>query len=156
MDLSKPVMETERLWLYPMDEQDQHWFFELNSDPEVMRYTGEDCFTSMEQSLSVLRERPMRDYREYGYGRWACVLKEGGEVIGWCGLKFLPELGETDIGYRFFKHFWGKGLGTEASKACVNFGLKELKLDSIIGIALEENVASISGAGKKRLAVSRA
>ena len=142
MNLSKPVIETERLFLYQMDEQDQEWFFQLNSDPEVMRYTGEECFTSLEQSLTVLRERPIYDYQTYGYGRWACVLKETDEVIGWCGLKYLEECDEVDIGYRFFERFWGMGLGTEASKACVEYGLNDLQLDHIIGIALEDNIGS--------------
>ncbi|MCV6606566.1 MAG: GNAT family N-acetyltransferase [Porticoccaceae bacterium] len=142
MDLNNPVLETERLYLCRMDEADSEWFYRLNSDPEVMRYTGEDCMTSLEQSLQVLRERPMKGYREYGYGRWACVLKEGGDVIGWCGLKYLDDLKEVDVGYRFFKEFWGLGLGTEASRACVQYGLNELGLKSVIGLALEENIAS--------------
>ncbi|UTW45952.1 GNAT family N-acetyltransferase [bacterium SCSIO 12696] len=143
MNCEKPVIETERLWLCEMDEQDQGWFFELNSDPEVMKYTGEDCFKTPEQALQVLRERPMRDYRQYGYGRWACVLKDSQKVIGWCGLKYLDDLDQVDVGYRFFKRFWGNGLGTEASRACVQYGLNSLGLECIIGLALEENIGSI-------------
>ncbi|WP_289155133.1 GNAT family N-acetyltransferase [Porticoccus sp. W117] len=142
MDLNNPVLETERLYVCRMDEADQEWFYRLNSDPEVMRYTGEDCMTSLEQSLQVLRERPMRDYQKYGYGRWACVMKGSNDVIGWCGLKYLDDLEEVDVGYRFFKEFWGQGLGTEASRACVQYGLNELGLEKIIGLALEENIAS--------------
>ena len=142
MNRAEPVIETDRLYLCCMDEADYEWFFRLNSDPEVMRYTGEDCFTSIEQSLQVLRERPMVDYQKYGYGRWACVLKNSGEVIGWCGLKYLDDLNEVDIGYRFFEEFWGQGLGTEASRACVEYGLNKLGMDKIIGLALEENIAS--------------
>ena len=136
------VIETERLWLRKLDEADVEPFYQLSADPDVMRYTGEPCFTGREQALQVLRERPIRDYQRYGYGRWACILKETDEFIGWCGLKYLEECGEVDVGYRFFPKFWGRGLGTEASRACVQYGFEVLNLSRIIGIALPENVAS--------------
>lgn len=140
--MSEVVIETERLLLRKLTEQDAELFFQLNSDPEIMRYTGEDCLTDLQQALNVLRERPLRDYQKFGYGRLACILKDTNEFIGWCGLKCLEELDEVDVGYRFFPRFWGRGLGTEASRACVQYGFEVLKLPYIIGIALPENVAS--------------
>lgn len=137
------VLETGRLWLRQMNEQDIDWFYRLNTDEQVMRYTGEPCYTDRRQAMKVLRERPIRDYSLYGYGRLACVLKASNEPIGWCGLKYLDDLDEVDIGYRFLSQFWGQGLATEASRACVQYGFETLGLKRIIGIALPENRASV-------------
>ena len=77
------------------------------------------------------------------YGRFAVELKSTGKFIGFAGLKYLPELDEVDLGYRFIKAEWGKGYATEAAKACIDFGFNQLKLSSIIALTLPENTASI-------------
>jgi RimJ/RimL family protein N-acetyltransferase len=71
------------------------------------------------------------------------VDKTTGRVIGFAGLKYLDDVSEVDLGYRFFKEHWGKGLATEASRAVVAYGLGELRLRRVIGIAEVENKASI-------------
>src|SRR5207244_7328625 len=78
----KIILETERLFLREFDEGDVAPFYLMGSDPAVIRYTGDPAggLTSIEHALEVLRSRPLADYRKYGYGRWACVLKAGGEV----------------------------------------------------------------------------
>ena len=137
----KKILRTDRLLLREFSEGDAAVFHALNSDPEVMRYTGEAPSRNMEEARRRLREYP--DHREHGYGRWALVLAEGGQVIGFNGLKYLPELGETDIGYRLFPEYWGRGLATESSLAVVRFGFEVLGLARIIGLVLPENLASI-------------
>src|SRR5205823_10738173 len=69
--------------------------------------------------------------------------KPTGEVIGFAGLKYLDDVNEVDLGYRFFKEHWGKGLATEASKPVVAYGFEVLRLHRIVGIADIENKASI-------------
>lgn len=51
-------------------------------------------------ALKILRSHPIADYRKHGFGRWACVEKTSGRVIGFAGLKHLEDLGEVDLGYR--------------------------------------------------------
>jgi RimJ/RimL family protein N-acetyltransferase len=135
------VLRTDRLTLRELGEQDAVAFHALNSDPEVMRYTGEPLSNSVEEARRRLREYP--DYRERGYGRWALVLTEEQRVIGFNGLKFLPELGETDIGFRLLPAYWGKGLATESSRAVIRFGFEVLGLARILGLVLPENARSI-------------
>jgi len=57
-------------------------------------------------------------------------------------LKYLPEINETDIGYRFLPEYWGKGIATEVSKKIINYGFDQLKLNRIIGITMPENIGS--------------
>ena len=138
----KPI-ETERLILRQYTEDDAPAFFALNSDPEVMRYVPDELMVNVDQAREILRSHPMVDYRERGFGRWACILKASGEYIGFCGLKYLKEIDDVDLGFRFIPSQWGKGLATEAALASVHYGFDELKLDHIVGLAELENRASI-------------
>ena len=72
------------------------------SDPDVTRFTGDGCQT-LEEARKRLEEGPFQDYWKYGYGRWAAVYKPTGKVVGFAGLKYLDDVGEVDLGFRFFK-----------------------------------------------------
>src|SRR5437016_752868 len=104
------VLETERLILRRYVEDDAEAVYELNRDPEVIRYTGDRGLASIEEARAMLRGRTLADYEKYGFGRWACVHKEEDKVIGFAGLKFLEDLQEVDIGYRLMRAYWGRGL----------------------------------------------
>lgn len=139
----KIILKTERLILREYTEDDAAQFLQLNSDTEVMRYVPDKPMTTLEQAREALTTHPMADYRTYGFGRWACILKNTGENIGFCGLKHLDELGEVDLGFRFLPAHWGKGLATEAAEACIRYGFRSLALPQIIGLSHSENHASI-------------
>jgi len=137
----KIILETSRLILRELNPNDAQYFYDLNLEPDVIQYTGDPPFESVESAKSFLEN--YAQYKLYGYGRWACILKENNEWIGWCGLKFEKEHGDTDIGYRFFKKYWGKGYATESAKACLEYGFQKLGLKRIIGRAMNANGASI-------------
>ncbi|WP_297798102.1 GNAT family N-acetyltransferase [uncultured Eudoraea sp.] len=136
------MIETERLWLRKITLEDQEELFELHSDPEVQKYTGEPVLESMEEIVKSIAGR-IKDYNEVGFGRLAVIIKATNEFIGWAGLTYLPEFDEVDLGYRFKKEFWGKGFATEASKAILEYGFNELGLEKIVAIAIPEHKASI-------------
>lgn len=136
-------LETGRLLLRPFVVDDAADFYRLNSDPEVVRYTGDHPPASVEAARLGLIERPLADYQRYGFGRLACVLKATGEFIGFAGLKFLPELNEVDLGYRFLRAFWGQGLATEAARASLADGFGRLGLRRIVGLVEREHRASV-------------
>jgi RimJ/RimL family protein N-acetyltransferase len=138
----KTFLETDRLILREFVLDDLEAFFKMVSGPDVTRYTGDDCQTP-EEARKPLDDGPFHDYRKYGYGRWAAVYKPTGMVIGFAGLKYLEDVGEVDLGYRFFKDHWGKELATEASRAIVAYGFDTLRLKRIIGTTDIENKASI-------------
>lgn len=136
------LFETPRLLLRKKVIEDAPFFFELNSDPLVTRYTGDSSFRDLNEAKNIV-EYVISQYEKYGYGRWLVIEKETDNPIGWCGLKYLEETGETDLGYRLMQKYWGKGFATEASMACLEYGFNVLKLDRIIGRAVKENVDSI-------------
>ncbi len=135
------VLETKRLYLRRMTVEDAENAYLLNLDPEVIQYTGDDSFESIEVAREFLMN--YRHYDEYDFGRWAVIAKDSDEFLGWCGLKYTPELNEYDIGFRFFKKHWNKGYATEAAHACIELGFNHYKLTNIVGRARKENIGSI-------------
>ena len=133
--------ETDRLVHRAFTAGDAQAFFALNSNPQVMRFTGEPALASLSAAQRAIAHYP--DFRTVGFGRWACVLKETQAVIGFCGLKYLADFDVVDVGYRFLPEYWGRGLATEACCASLQFGFSELGLNNIVGFVLPENIASI-------------
>lgn len=83
------------------------------------------------------------DWKDSGYGRWATIYKPEGRIIGFARLKYLHDLQEVDLGYRFLPEYWGLGLATEASVACLRYGFEVLNLERIIEMTVPENAASM-------------
>ena len=135
------TLETSRLILKQFCEEDAPYLFELNSDPDVTRYVGEGAFSSLDEVYTFIRN--YGQYEKYKMGRLNMFDKQTGEFIGWCGLKFLEDSTQVDLGYRLLKRHWGKGYATEASIACLDYGFNTLNLQRIIGTAMQENTASI-------------
>lgn len=135
------IIKTNRCYLRELKTSDAESFFILNSDEEVIRFTGDKPFETIEAAKDFLSK--YSQYKDFGYGRWAVIDKKDNDFLGWCGLKFSPDLKETDIGFRFFKKHWNKGYATETAKACLEYGFEALKLEKIVGRAMEENIGSI-------------
>ncbi len=139
----KVILETDRLLLREFVEDDAESFFKLNTDPEVMRFVPDKPLLNVEQARQTLIDHPIADYRRYGFGRGACILKSTGEQIGFAGLKYLDELGEVDLAYRLLPAHWGQGLATEVALASVRYGFAALGLKRIIGLVMPKNIASV-------------
>lgn len=135
------VLETQRLYLREMLPSDAENAYLLNLDPEVLRYTGDEAFQSTEEAKTFLEA--YASYKLYGFGRWAVIRKEDDAFLGWCGLKYTPELDEYDIGYRFMKKYWNQGYATEAAIPCMKLGSERFGMKRIVGRARTENIASI-------------
>lgn len=136
-------LQTERLKLRPFTLEDAEAYWPLVSDPAVLRYTGETPLPSVDAACELLASHPLRDYEVHGYGRMACVEKSTGRLVGFCGLKYLEDIQETDIGYRFLPDCWGKGYATESAQIIMHHGARKLGLGRIIGLVEPENIGSM-------------
>jgi len=114
------ILETQRLILREFLEADAENMFQLNRDPEVVQYTGDDPFLSVEDAKSFIQHYDK--YKKFGYGRWTILLKDTNEYLGWCGLSYNVDTNETDLGFRLLKKNWNKGFATEAAKHCLDYG----------------------------------
>ena len=137
------ILETDRLILREHVLSDAPFFFELNSNYNVIKYTGDVPFNTIEEAENIVTY-VMNQYKENGYGRWLVAEKETENPIGWCGLKFHTDTKETDIGYRLLESAWGKGYATESATACIHYGFKHFNLNRIIADAMKDNLASIN------------
>ncbi|MBD79745.1 MAG: GNAT family N-acetyltransferase [Crocinitomicaceae bacterium] len=136
-------IETERLLIRPFEKRDIQASYEMNLDAEVSRYTGDGGVVSLEEIEKRIVENVFGNYNKYGFGRLAVEIKGENKFIGFTGLKYLPDMDEVDLGYRFMREYWGQGIATESAVASINFGFKTLELDRIIGLALPQNKPSV-------------
>lgn len=156
----KVFAETARLILRELMPTDAEGMFEMDADPKVHLYLGNNPVKSMEQSIAEI-EFIRKQYTENGIGRWAVIEKASGNFVGWSGLKLMREthnnhINYYDLGYRFSRRYWGKGYATETAIAARDYGFNELKIDEIIGIADVGNLGSIhvlEKVGLKRISV---
>lgn len=137
----KAVLETPRLILRAFTLDDVDAMYQLMTVPDVIRYVGNKPAQSKQDVLDYLHQHPLRDYQVYGYGRFACIWKETGQVIGFSGIKYLEEISETELGYRFLPEFWRKGLATEAGFAVMEFA-KNLGLTRLVAVIHPQNEGS--------------
>ena len=126
-------MESSRLTYRELLPSDDEAMFELDSNPNVHLYLGNNPATNIEQSRSYIKQ-VREQYRINGIGRMAAILKETGEFIGWAGLKLESNVNGHDrfydVGYRFIERYWGNGYATEAAQFFVNYGFEVLKLNN--------------------------
>ncbi|PIF31029.1 RimJ/RimL family protein N-acetyltransferase [Flavobacterium sp. 9] len=135
----KEPIETERLLLRELQFSDVDGIFELESNPNVHLYVGNKPITHIDQSRAYI-EFIHKQYKDFGTGRWAVILKETNEFIGWSGIKFITnEINSHkdfyEIGYRFIEKHWGKGYATEAGKAFVDYAFNVMKVDALYAYA---------------------
>ncbi len=83
-------IETQRLILRKLEEEDAERIFLMDSNPEVMKYIGTPVSTDLEESKYIIR-MIQQQYKENGVGRLGVIEKESGLLIGWSGLKLLTK-----------------------------------------------------------------
>ena len=135
------MLETERLRLRELEEGDLPALRRILRDPVTMR-AYEGAFDEAEV-LDWLRNQQRR-YREEGRGLWAVLLKDGGEMIGQCGLTYQSwgERRVLEVGYLFERAFWHRGYATEAARACRDYAFDRLGAQEVFSIIRDSNFAS--------------
>lgn len=138
------IIETERLILRTWKATDAQAFFQINQDPQVIKYLRDPL--SMEEVHDFMHAKNEHQ-NKYGYSLWAVQLKRTGELIGFIGLNytdwpahFTPAV---EIAWRIASEYWGKGYATEGAKACLEYGFNILRLAEIVSFTVPANLASI-------------
>ena len=135
------ILKTKRLSLREMSDYDFKDLCEMLQDPVVMT-AYEHAFE--DEEVRQWLENQKRRYIEDGFGLWAVLLKETGEMIGQCGLTW-QNVGEEkvlEVGYLFKKAFWHKGYAIEAAKACKQYAFEILGAKEVYSIIRDTNIAS--------------
>ncbi len=133
-----PEIETARLRLYPPRIEDLEARLAMDRDPEVMRFIR-PIPDDAEAQRADIRNRILEPPRG---AFWHVELRAAPGFIGWCGVFPLQDSGLIEIGYRFRRAAWGRGLATETAIAALDHGFRELALDSIVAVSHPDNTAS--------------
>lgn len=138
-------LETERLILRRFTEADVDNLFDLDSDPEVMRFLTGGKPTPRAEIRDEVLPRILRDYERFqSFGTWAADEKSTGVFVGW--FEFWPressDPGEIELGYRLRRSAWGQGYATEGSRALIRRGFTELGVNRVVAETMAVNAAS--------------
>jgi RimJ/RimL family protein N-acetyltransferase len=139
------VLRTERLTLRRFTEDDVDRLFELNSDPEVMRYLTGGKPTPREVIRDEILPFHFAVYQRFnGLGTWAAESSPGGEFLGWFHLRAGPgaDIRNVDLGYRLRRPAWRKGYATEGSLALIRTGFADLGVERVFAHTMSGNAAS--------------
>jgi len=141
------VLSSERLLFRQHILADLDAYCAMEMDPEVRRYVG-GAPRSREDSERRFRDGALKPVTDQ-LSMWATVLKETGQYVGRCGV--YPHFkddggvfeGEGSLGLYIARQYWGQGFATEAGRAFIEFGFKELHLNRIVTMVQVENTASV-------------
>ena len=127
----KPILTTDRLYLETLTSDDLDLVFELNKDPEVMKYIAPPD-TEISQTVIFLNNTLKFNEDHPNMGVWKLYRKDGA-FLGFALLNHpkLSSTGEREgpvqLGYRIHTEFWGNGYVTEISRALVDYAFEVLK-----------------------------
>jgi ribosomal-protein-alanine N-acetyltransferase len=139
-------LETERFFIRPLEITDADGIFQLDSNPSVHRYLGNNPIKNKEEAERVI-EFIQNQYEKVGIGRVAIIEKQTKEFVGWTGLKLITDTvnnlsGYYDLGYRLREEYWGMGVATETARACIKHAFENLKINEIYAICDVKNLGS--------------
>ena len=136
------VLETERLLLRELKEEDAEDLYEIFSSEEVMRYYGMYPVEEIESVKEMIRNFHSGFMNNRSI-RWGIVEKLSSKVVGTCGFHCINERHlRTEIGYELSEKYWHKGYMQEALKEIIGYGFDKLKFMRIEGLIYPDNKSS--------------
>jgi RimJ/RimL family protein N-acetyltransferase len=139
------ILETPRLTLREFTEDDVDNLFDLNSDPEVMRYLTGGRPTPREVIRDEIIPFHLEVYKRFDrLGTWAAEAAGTGEFLGWFHLRAGPsaDITNVELGYRLRRSTWNTGYATEGSRALISMGFTGLGVERVFGHTMTVNTAS--------------
>jgi RimJ/RimL family protein N-acetyltransferase len=135
---------TQSLELREPEPGDLDGYRALFLDREVerwLRIPPEPPFSEADMFAKLSEDR--WHWEEHGFGPWVLIEREGGELIGRCGLKHQMVDGEQEVelGWAVRSDRWSRGYATEASRAAIEWA-PELGLGELVALIMEDNTAS--------------
>ncbi|MFT4926453.1 MAG: RimJ/RimL family protein N-acetyltransferase [Phenylobacterium sp.] len=143
--------DSSRLSYALMTADDIQLMFDLDQDPEVMRYINGGTPSTMTSLREVMIPR-MQSYsnENKGWGLWKVTVKQDQQFIGWVLVRPMDFFSDTpawqdiELGWRFKQSSWGKGYATEAASAIKDALIAKGDIEYLSAIVIEGNAASIN------------
>lgn len=141
MHLDMPIVETKRLLLRPIHEDDANDLFACYADPLVTRYLTFTAHQNVEQTKQVLRVCYLPYIRMGQPQTWSMIWKEEHTVIGVIGFHTMED-DHAQVGYMLQQKYWNLGIMKEAMQALLNVGFMYTGLRRIEALYEKEHMAS--------------
>jgi RimJ/RimL family protein N-acetyltransferase len=141
----RTILQTPRLVLREFSGDDVDNLFDLNSDPEVMRYITGGRPTPREEIRDKIIPFHLAIYDRFDrLGTWAAESAATGEFLGWFHFRAGPgtDIANIDLGYRLRRSAWHKGYATEGSRALISAGFTDLGVQRVFAHTMTVNTAS--------------
>ena len=135
-----------------MTQDDYQGLCRTLQDPQAM-YAYEHAFSH--QEVQAWLDKQLQRYAQDGFGLWAVLLRQTGELIGQCGLTWQDWDGRQvlEVGYLFRRSAWGQGYATEAAMACREYAFTVLDAQEVYSIIRDSNLPSQGVARRNGMAV---
>jgi ribosomal-protein-alanine N-acetyltransferase len=139
------VIDTPRLRLRPIAEDDVDALWPHATDPQLSRYMSWSPHADKSETLAFVRSSIETCARGTDL-QWA--IEHEGIVAGCIGLNAIVRelrtwrVDRAELGYWIAAPLWGKGLMTEAATAATRWAFHTLRLHKVMVACLEENVGS--------------
>ena len=141
--MSSVVIETDRLTLRRLAEDDAELILRLLNEPSFLKFVGDKGVRKLDDGRRYIREGPVASYAEYGFGLYLMLQNEDKAPIGLCGLLKRDTLDVADVGFALLPEFWSQGYATEAARAVLARAGSVHGLDRVVAITARENDRSI-------------
>ena len=136
------VIETDRLSLRHLTENDAEFVLELLNEPSFLHHIGDRGVRTLEAARRYILEVPIASYEENGFGLYLVELDSTGEPLGICGLVNREGLDGVDIGFAFLPAFWSQGYAYESASALLAYARDTLGLQRVVAIVSSGNDSS--------------
>ena len=150
----KRMIETERLILRELREEDFEALFSVLADSDILRHSP---YTFDEKRVRNWIAKNRARYGVWGFGLWAVVWRETGEMIGDCGLTvqeidgaFCPE-----IGYHIAARFQRRGIASEAARAVRDWAFERTPVRELFSYMKADTLLSRAEARKNGMRLVR-
>ncbi len=133
-------LRTERLLMRPASADDVEDLVVLHEDPLVRETFGTPSRAEIEEWVG----RATDEWDERGHGRLTLLDPGSGAFLGRSGLKWWPEFGEVEVGWVLAPTARGRGLATEAGRACLDWAFRDLDVPYVTAYINPGNANSIA------------
>jgi ribosomal-protein-alanine N-acetyltransferase len=138
-----PLLETARLELRRLAEDDAAFVLVLLNEPSFIRNIGDRGVRTLDDARAYIADGPVASYARHGFGLYLVELKAPRTPIGICGILKRDALPEPDIGFAFIPAYWSQGYGLESASAVRDYARETVGLSRLLAIVNPANDSSI-------------
>ncbi len=141
-------VETDRLILRIWEPGDHAAVRRVFEDPDVVGAIGPGGDIDPDAAAADYLTRRIAGWEHDGFGLWAAIERESGEVIGWTGAWHqdiaVDSPDDVEVGWTLRRPWWGRGLATEGARAAVEAAFASLPVERVVHLIDPANARSIA------------